>query len=56
MQVTRRTLIALRELLVGWTLAEIDNLFESASLTPDVNANPDVAGRDDFEWSSTTRV
>lgn len=48
MRLTRWTLNALREHLVGWTLAEIDNLFESASLERDETANPDVTGQRRF--------
>jgi hypothetical protein len=45
MPLTQRTLIALRERLVGFTLAEIDNLFASAQLRPDDNATPNVNGQ-----------
>lgn len=45
MQITRRTLVALREQLVGWTLGQIDNVFERASLVPDEAATPNVSGQ-----------
>lgn len=48
MPLTQRTLIALRERLVGFTLAEIDNLFASAELKPDDNATPNVNGQRRF--------
>lgn len=45
MQLSRRALIALREHLVGWTLREIDNVFESASITRDTNATSNASGQ-----------
>lgn len=44
MPLSRRTLTAIREILVGWTLREIRDAFEGAGIEPDLSHEPDVPG------------
>lgn len=41
----KKTRIAFREFLVGWTLREIENEFSGAGLEPDLSHDPRLGGQ-----------